>query len=43
MAGPYTLGLLSVIAAVLLPIVLGYQAWTYWVFRKRITATPVSA
>ncbi|SHJ97314.1 cytochrome bd-I ubiquinol oxidase subunit 2 apoprotein [Pseudonocardia thermophila] len=42
-AGPYTLGLLSVIAAVLLPIVLGYQAWTYWVFRKRITATPVSA
>jgi cytochrome d ubiquinol oxidase subunit II len=22
----------------LLPLVLGYQAWTYWIFRRRITA-----
>ncbi|MDN5853232.1 MAG: cytochrome d ubiquinol oxidase subunit II [Actinomycetia bacterium] len=38
-AGPYTLGVLSVIGLVLVPIVLGYQSWTYWVFRARITRT----
>jgi cytochrome d ubiquinol oxidase subunit II len=25
------------VAVVFTPIVLGYQAWTYWVFRKRIS------
>lgn len=40
-AGPYTLGVLSVIGLVLLPIVLAYQCWTYWVFRARITRAPV--
>ncbi|MCL1874386.1 MAG: cytochrome d ubiquinol oxidase subunit II [Clostridiales bacterium] len=33
----YTLKLMSIVAACLVPIVLAYQAWTYWVFRKRIT------
>ncbi len=33
----YTLKIMSVIAVVLLPIVLGYQAWTYYVFRQRIS------
>jgi cytochrome bd ubiquinol oxidase subunit II len=33
----YTLKLMSVIALVLLPIVLGYQAWTYYVFRQRVS------
>ncbi len=33
----YTLGLMSIVAAVGLPLVLAYQAWTYWVFRRRIT------
>ena len=27
----------------LLPLVLGYQAWTYWVFRRRITADAIPA
>jgi cytochrome bd ubiquinol oxidase subunit II len=36
-AGPYTLGVLSAIAAAFLPVVLAYQAWTYWVFRRRVT------
>jgi len=27
-------------AGVGLPVVLGYQAWTYWVFRRRLTAEP---
>ena len=35
---PYTLKVMTVVALVLLPIVLGYQAWSYYVFRKRITA-----
>ncbi|WP_422936394.1 cytochrome d ubiquinol oxidase subunit II [Sinomonas sp. P47F7] len=33
----YTLGLMSVVALIGLPLVLAYQSWTYWVFRKRIT------
>lgn len=32
----YTLRLMSVVAAFGLPLVLAYQAWSYWVFRKRI-------
>lgn len=34
---PYTLKIMTVIALVFLPIVLAYQAWTYYVFRKRIS------
>ncbi|AIX99828.1 cytochrome d ubiquinol oxidase subunit II [Arthrobacter sp. PAMC 25486] len=33
----YTLGLMSIVAAVGVPLVLAYQAWTYWIFRKRIS------
>ena len=33
---PYTLTIMSWIALCTLPLVLVYQAWTYWVFRKRI-------
>jgi cytochrome bd ubiquinol oxidase subunit II len=36
----YTLTVMTVVAAVGLPVVLAYQAWTYWVFRKRLTAEP---
>jgi len=32
----YTLAVMSVVAAVLTPVVLLYQAWTYWVFRRRV-------
>ena len=34
----YTLQVMTVIALTLVPIVLAYQGWTYWVFRKRLTA-----
>ena len=27
---------MTVVAAIFTPIVLCYQAWTYWIFRKRI-------
>jgi cytochrome d ubiquinol oxidase subunit II len=33
----YTLGVMSIVALIFVPIVLGYQIWSYWVFRKRIT------
>jgi cytochrome d ubiquinol oxidase subunit II len=35
---PYTLRIMSIVAAIFVPIVLAYQGWTYWVFRHRITA-----
>jgi cytochrome d ubiquinol oxidase subunit II len=34
----YTLGVMSIVALVFIPIILAYQAWSYYIFRKRITA-----
>ncbi len=34
----YTLTVMTVVAALLVPVVLLYQAWTYWVFRHRLSA-----
>ena len=36
-SSPYTLKVMTIVALTLVPVVLTYQAWTYWVFRKRIT------
>ncbi len=33
----YTLRVMSIIALVFVPVVLFYQGWSYWVFRKRIS------
>ncbi|WP_019872199.1 cytochrome d ubiquinol oxidase subunit II [Salinispora oceanensis] len=33
---PYTLKIMTWVAVIFTPIVLAYQGWTYWVFRKRI-------
>jgi cytochrome d ubiquinol oxidase subunit II len=33
-----TLRLMTIVTLIFLPIVLLYQAWTYWIFRKRITS-----
>ena len=41
----YSLEVMSIAALILLPVVLLYQGWTYWVFRRRIgdePATPAS-
>ena len=35
-ATAYTLKIMTVVAVIFTPIVLAYQGWTYWVFRKRI-------
>ncbi|MCT1478343.1 cytochrome d ubiquinol oxidase subunit II [Microbacterium sp. p3-SID336] len=34
---PYTLQIMSWTALIALPLVIAYQTWTYWVFRKRVT------
>jgi cytochrome d ubiquinol oxidase subunit II len=34
---PYTLKVMTVTAAILFPVVLAYQAWTYKVFRRRLS------
>lgn len=36
---PYTLKIMSIVAAIFVPIVLGYQAWSYWIFRKRVSTS----
>ena len=36
-SGQYTLNVMSIIALIFVPIVLAYQAWSYWVYRGRIT------
>jgi cytochrome bd ubiquinol oxidase subunit II len=45
----YTLTIMTVVAVIFTPVVLLYQGWTYWVFRKRISThhipqpTPVAS
>jgi len=39
---PTTLRVMSVVALIFVPLVLAYQAWSYWVFRKRITREQLS-
>ena len=36
----YTLNLMSIVALIFVPLVLGYQIWSYWVFRKRLETDP---
>jgi len=38
----YTLGVMTVVALIFTPIVLAYQAWTYWVFRARVGLATLS-
>lgn len=33
---PYTLGLLTIVTAIFLPLIIGYQGWNFWVFRTRV-------
>ncbi|MHA7986485.1 cytochrome d ubiquinol oxidase subunit II [Rathayibacter sp. CAU 1779] len=42
-SSPYTLGVMTVVAAFGIPLVLAYQGWTYWVFRKRISGASIPA
>ncbi|HLT10479.1 MAG TPA: cytochrome d ubiquinol oxidase subunit II [Micromonosporaceae bacterium] len=38
---PYTLKIMTWVAVVFTPIVLLYQGWTYWVFRKRLRVSDI--
>jgi cytochrome d ubiquinol oxidase subunit II len=38
---PYTLTIMSWVALVFTPIVIAYQAWTFWVFRRRISLSDI--
>ncbi|MFE5671450.1 cytochrome d ubiquinol oxidase subunit II [Agromyces sp. NPDC056523] len=40
---PYTLTVMSWTALIFLPLILAYQGWTYWVFRKRVTRQTIDA
>lgn len=37
----YTLKVMTVVAVVMTPVVVVYQSWTYWVFRKRVSASQI--
>ena len=39
-SSPYTLRVMTIVALIFVPIVLIYQGWSYWIFRKRIEAKP---
>ena len=39
----YTLRIMSVLALFITPVVIGYQAWSYWVFRRRIGRSHIPA
>jgi len=36
-SSPYTLKVMTIVALLLVPVVLAYQGWTYYMFRKRIS------
>jgi cytochrome d ubiquinol oxidase subunit II len=40
---PYTLKVMTIVAAIFTPLVLAYQSWSYWVFRRRITVAHIPA
>ncbi|MFF0163077.1 cytochrome d ubiquinol oxidase subunit II [Streptomyces sp. NPDC005263] len=42
-SSPYTLRIMTWCAAIATPIVMLYQGWTYWVFRKRIGTQHIAA
>ncbi len=38
----YTLRTMTIVTLIFLPFVLAYQAWSYWVFRQRVSGKPES-
>ena len=41
-SSPMTLKIMTIAACVFVPIVLAYQAWSYWVFSKRLSREAIS-
>ncbi|WP_330461490.1 cytochrome d ubiquinol oxidase subunit II [Streptomyces sp. NBC_00820] len=42
-SGSYTLTVMTVVAAIFAPLIVIYQAWTYWVFSRRIAVHHIPA
>lgn len=42
-ATEYTLTIMTWVAVLVTPFVIGYQAWSYWIFRKRISVHHIPA
>jgi cytochrome bd ubiquinol oxidase subunit II len=42
-SGHYALKIITIVAAIFVPLLLIYQSWTYYVFRKRLGGEPVDA
>jgi cytochrome d ubiquinol oxidase subunit II len=42
-SSPYSLKVMTVAAGVLFPVVLAYQGWTYYVFRRRVGGPDAAA
>jgi cytochrome d ubiquinol oxidase subunit II len=36
----YTLKIMTIVALIFTPIVLLYQIWNFWVYKKRVTSDP---
>ena len=41
-ASQYSLTVITIVAVIALPVVIAYQAWSFWVFRKRVTVDEVA-
>lgn len=39
-SSPYTLKVMTIVALIFVPLVLAYQGWSYWIFRKRLETKP---
>ncbi|MGA6156958.1 cytochrome d ubiquinol oxidase subunit II [Stenotrophomonas sp. NPDC087984] len=42
-SSPYTLKIMTWVGVIMMPLIMAYQAWTYWVFRKRIGTRHIPA
>ncbi|MEZ0052882.1 cytochrome d ubiquinol oxidase subunit II [Mycobacterium sp. MAA66] len=40
-SSPYTLKVMTWAALICTPVVIGYQSWSYWIFRQRISADQI--
>jgi cytochrome d ubiquinol oxidase subunit II len=41
-ASPYTLKIMTLVAAIFIPVVIAYQTWTYYIFKKPVTEKELS-
>ncbi len=40
-ATAYTLKIMTIVAVIFTPVVLAYQSWTYWIFRRRLSVAHI--